>query len=247
MLATINRQAFRAYEMIADMMLFARPSPPEPQPVDVEELIDRTVRELAADAAAQATSLSHVRRVDSADHPAVGDSALGDRLFVLADPVQLAVVLRALCANALEALGAGGRVEVAARRCAVGCVKHTPNAHAPSDRHALDSTIAARADTPNAGRPASRGDDPAGHAASGAVAHDAVEITVADNGPGMSERERTHLFDPFFSGREAGRGLGFGLSKCWRIITAHRGHIDVDSQPGRGAKMIVTLPGKCEA
>ncbi len=44
---------------------------------------------------------------------------------------------------------------------------------------------------------------------------------MQDSGPGISPEHREHLFDPFFSGRQAGRGLGFGLSKAWRIIQMH--------------------------
>lgn len=54
-------------------------------------------------------------------------------------------------------------------------------------------------------------------------------ISVTDNGAGLSEKDRAHLFDPFYSGREAGRGLGFGLSKCWRIVTNHGGWIEFES------------------
>lgn len=67
-------------------------------------------------------------------------------------------------------------------------------------------------------------------------------IEVSDNGPGVPPEVREHMFDPFYSGREAGRGLGFGLSKCWRIITEHGGRIDVDSGPGRGARFTLWLP-----
>jgi len=56
-------------------------------------------------------------------------------------------------------------------------------------------------------------------------------ISVADNGVGLSEKDRAHLFDPFYSGRDAGRGLGFGLSKCWRIVTNHGGWIEFESVP----------------
>lgn len=56
-------------------------------------------------------------------------------------------------------------------------------------------------------------------------------IAMIDNGRGFSETEQKHLFDPFFSGRQAGRGLGFGLCKCWRIIDSHGGRIEVDSDP----------------
>ena len=58
-------------------------------------------------------------------------------------------------------------------------------------------------------------------------------VTVSDNGKGLTTLEREHLFDPFFSGRQAGRGLGFGLAKAWRIMTGHGGWIGVDSEPGR--------------
>lgn len=56
-----------------------------------------------------------------------------------------------------------------------------------------------------------------------------VRFEVADNGPGMTEAEQEHCFDPFYSGRSAGRGLGFGLSKCWRIVERHGGTMTFDS------------------
>ena len=48
---------------------------------------------------------------------------------------------------------------------------------------------------------------------------------VTDNGVGIDESVQEHLFDPFYSGREAGRGLGFGLSKSWRIASLHGGSL----------------------
>ncbi|HUG89819.1 MAG TPA: HAMP domain-containing sensor histidine kinase [Planctomycetaceae bacterium] len=54
-------------------------------------------------------------------------------------------------------------------------------------------------------------------------------LVVCDTGRGLSEQDREHLFDPFYSGRAAGRGLGFGLCKCWRIVTQHGGRIEVES------------------
>jgi len=56
-------------------------------------------------------------------------------------------------------------------------------------------------------------------------------LKVSDHGRGLNEFELEHLFDPFFSGRQAGRGLGFGLSKCWRIVSNHQGKIEVHSIP----------------
>lgn len=64
-------------------------------------------------------------------------------------------------------------------------------------------------------------------------------ITQTDDGPGISGEVREHLFDPFYSGRPAGRGLGFGLSKCWRIAQMHGGEIHVLATEGRGATIEV--------
>ncbi|MEN0111169.1 MAG: HAMP domain-containing sensor histidine kinase [Planctomycetota bacterium] len=67
-------------------------------------------------------------------------------------------------------------------------------------------------------------------------------LRVSDNGPGLSPEACRHAFDPFFSGREAGRGLGFGLAKCWRIVTDHGGSVSLDSPVSGGAVLTITLP-----
>lgn len=67
-------------------------------------------------------------------------------------------------------------------------------------------------------------------------------IEVLDTGTGIPPEVRRHLFDPFYSGREAGRGLGFGLSKAWRIVTDHGGTIQVSSEVGEGATISLRLP-----
>ena len=72
---------------------------------------------------------------------------------------------------------------------------------------------------------------------------DWVFIRVHDNGPGIPPKVRAHVFDPFFSGRSAGRGLGLGLSKAWRIVVSnHYGQIRVDSSPGRGTCIELIFP-----
>ncbi|MFM9058253.1 MAG: sensor histidine kinase [Planctomycetaceae bacterium] len=75
--------------------------------------------------------------------------------------------------------------------------------------------------------------------------HDAppqCEVVVADDGPGMAADTLRRAFDPFFSGREAGRGIGLGLPKAWRLIEANGGRITVDSGPGRGTRVSLLLP-----
>ena len=174
-LALIRAQAVRVYEMIADMRLFARPPEPEPEPLDLVALIDCIARELGEEYVRQETTVVRV-----GDLPAV---------TVEADPVQMNVVLRAICRNSAEALGRGGRIEL----------------ELFADR-------------------------------------DEIAIAIRDTGPGITTQERRHIFDPFYSARQAGRGLGLGLSKAWRIVTSHGGRIDVESEPGHGATFTVRLP-----
>ncbi|MDX2039381.1 MAG: ATP-binding protein [Isosphaeraceae bacterium] len=69
-----------------------------------------------------------------------------------------------------------------------------------------------------------------------------LDWTIEDEGRGLDEREATHLFDPFFCGRQAGRGLGLGLPRVARIIERSRGDLTWHSDAGRGSTFRVTLP-----
>jgi two-component system NtrC family sensor kinase len=72
---------------------------------------------------------------------------------------------------------------------------------------------------------------------------DHAEIAFTDNGCGMTDEVREHLFEPFFTRRRAGQGIGLGLSITYRIIADHQGQIDVHSDGlGRGSRFIVRLP-----
>ncbi len=67
-------------------------------------------------------------------------------------------------------------------------------------------------------------------------------IEMTDRGVGFRDDEREHAFDPFFSGRQAGRGLGFGLPKCWRIIDQHSGQIEIQSTPSGPTTVKIVWP-----
>jgi signal transduction histidine kinase len=182
-LSTINSQAFRAHEMLADLMLFAKPPAIVKQSIDLATLVDDIVRQLQEESS---TEVVCELRVDQRPFPAEGDA------------VQLAVALRSIGQNALDAMDCGGSL-----------------------RYRLNRVV-----------------DPRGPGGPTRW----VEIEIQDSGPGLDDRERRHLFDPFFCGREAGRGLGLGLSKAWRIVQLHGGQIRVHSQPGKGATFVVRLP-----
>lgn len=177
-LLTIGAQALRIRDMIGDLMLFARPPKPEPQSLNLAEVVGDVLRKL--DDTLRAKSLQVVRQ---------GESSVP----IWADTVQLRAVVSNLLLNSANASAAGSSITV-------DC--------------------------------STRKDD----------SRQWAEFTVQDRGTGLSDIEREHLFDPFFSGRQAGRGLGFGLCKCWRIVEQHGGRIDCESSSENGTTFRVTWP-----
>jgi len=69
----------------------------------------------------------------------------------------------------------------------------------------------------------------------------AVRVVVADNGPGMDAKVRARAFDPFYTGREAGRRKGLGLPRAYRTVQVNGGQMTLESAPGRGTTVRVML------
>lgn len=69
-----------------------------------------------------------------------------------------------------------------------------------------------------------------------------ARITVADTGVGIAKEDLSKIFDPFFSTKEEGEGLGLGLSVAYGIIARHKGIIEAQSKPGKGTVLTIKLP-----
>ncbi|MDH3377247.1 MAG: ATP-binding protein [Gammaproteobacteria bacterium] len=69
-----------------------------------------------------------------------------------------------------------------------------------------------------------------------------AEISIADTGCGISEKDRQRIFDPFFTSKGLGKGTGLGLSVSHGIVRAHGGTIEVDSKVGEGSTFRIYLP-----
>jgi signal transduction histidine kinase len=201
-LATIVQQAFRAHEMIADLMLFAHPPQPQLREADLTQIADTVVAELQETARDQNTVLLRT-----------GDAI---PLLAMVDPTQIAVALKAIVQNALEAVQDGGKVQVNAERGTLSAEQK----FIPPPHFAISESS-----TPHSALRAPR-----------------FLLSVTDTGPGIPLDIRPHIFDPYFSGREAGRGLGLGLCKAWRIAELHGGSIEVDSEAGSGTTFRFILP-----
>lgn len=72
---------------------------------------------------------------------------------------------------------------------------------------------------------------------------DYVAITVRDRGVGIPDEVRRKIFDPLYTTKSGGSGLG--LATCLQIVSAHQGYIDVRSVPNLGSEFIVYLPAVC--
>lgn len=71
---------------------------------------------------------------------------------------------------------------------------------------------------------------------------DWIELSVKDNGVGMSPEVTSRMFEPFYTTKPVGSGTGLGLSISYGIIERHHGKIEVDSAPGKGTTFVIHLP-----
>ncbi len=75
---------------------------------------------------------------------------------------------------------------------------------------------------------------------------DEVMVSVTDSGTGIGPELVGRIFDPFFSTKAVGAGMGLGLAICQRLVTSMNGRIEVESEPGRGATFSISLPKQAQ-
>jgi len=74
----------------------------------------------------------------------------------------------------------------------------------------------------------------------------ALYVQVRDTGCGIAPNVIDRIWDPFFTTKEVGKGVGLGLALTYNIVKRHGGEISVKSTVGKGSQFTVRLPVRCE-
>ena len=202
LLSSIVDQAMRGCEMVADLMLIARPPSSERSPTDLNELIRYLTDQARPWANARGLQLDV--------------SLLPNSVFVMTNAAAAREALWALLRNALEA----ARHKIAITLCiSRGQRRETaePICSAESVGSAIDNDRKAQL-------------------------VDFHIVSISDDGTGLSSHALEHAFHPYFSGREAGRGLGVGLSKADRLARLDGGYVKIENLSVGGCRAIVAWP-----
>lgn len=77
-------------------------------------------------------------------------------------------------------------------------------------------------------------------------AGDTIVIEIADTGCGIAPDDLSRIFEPFYTTKEVGKGIGLGLSIVYDIVEKHAGEIAVESRPGQGSRFTISLPIRSE-
>ncbi len=214
----ILEEVARLDRLIEDLLRFARPPEPRLAAHDLRDSIERALA-LARGRMEKAGIRSRVE-VEGEPPPAY------------VDPDQIAQVLLNIVLNAVQAMPAGGDLTIVLR-----AVERLAPVVGRSGRRAGDDHGAAGAH----GVPDARGAQDAAQAAgAGPPLRRFLEIVVRDTGVGIDRADLPKLFEPFFTTRPSGTGLGLSTSQA--LLRQHGGAITIESELAKGTVVTVLIP-----
>jgi len=210
-LATIEEQVERSSRIITNLLDFARGRPAQVEECRVEDILHEAVRQAAL--------------------PTGVEVAFGvpDGLpQVMVDPGQMVQVFLNLLANAGQAMGGTGRITVEVRSQKSEGRRQNETGTADSGERIEEGARGQGTGGREDPEPRTRNPEPG------------VMVFVKDAGPGIAPEALPRIFEPLFTTKS--RGVGLGLAICKSFVERNGGVISVESEPGKGATFIVTLP-----
>jgi len=216
----IRVEAERIDRIIRALLDYARPRSASLRPIDIRSTIESTLELLELQGQLKGVELE--KRMT------------GSPPSVHADPTHLQQLLVNLMLNARDALEG---IDDPTIRIEVAETTYEASGRGPAPRRAndpkgVDYSHLRRLEALNEGTP-----KPAV-----ALGTPMARITIADNGTGIADEEKSRVFEPFYTTKEPGRGTGLGLAVSARLVEAMRGDIYVERGIGQGAAFTVLLP-----
>jgi len=213
MIAAVERETGRIDGIVRSLLAYATPRPAGVELIDVAAMTRGAVELLRAQGVLRPVMIEV--RTEASVPPVRGDR------------VGLEQVLVNLLLNAVHAAGEGGRIVVAVTTFLSG-----PDIDGGHRADEPDGAAAAQRRVPRTSR----------YLRGVADGTRAVQVMVADSGPGVPDELRVRIFDPFFSTKDPGQGTGLGLAIVQRIVEDHGGRVDVARAREGGAIFMVVLP-----
>ena len=216
-------EAHRIDRIVRGLLDFARPRDSNPRPIDVNQVI-RSTYELVRDQG----------KLSGIDVQVVLDDELPP---VNGDPYQLQQVLVNLMLNAADALE---NTDGPALELSTSLLEYEPRRRFPARREDDPPEIDYSHRRRFHEMPRMTRDEPF------PAGEPVVQITLADNGPGIPDELREEIFEPFVTTKEPGKGTGLGLALSARIIDGMGGTITADRADIGGARFTILLPATAQ-
>jgi PAS domain S-box-containing protein len=214
----IKQEIETSQRIISDLLDFARTKPPQTKTVTAIELVEQSIGRCTIPGCI--TLLSEVPETLP-------------RLRV--DPLQMGQVLQNLITNGIQAMPSGGVLRIAAHRVLsseFGVLSSNLKAETLGTKSGEDVALASEFK--------SLGSNPELKTQNLKLDGDFIEISVTDRGEGIPEENMRKIFQPLFTTKA--KGIGLGLVVCRNLVESNGGRIEVESKPGEGTTFMVMLP-----